>query len=44
VTRRKNVWLAGIASALALIIVAGFIAASILARRFEPMVREQAIR
>ena len=43
-TRRKKNWLAGIAAALALIIVAAFIAASILARRFEPMVREQAIR
>src|SRR5712691_4600489 len=37
-------WLAGIATGLALIIVAAFIAASILARRFEPMVLEQAIR
>jgi hypothetical protein len=44
VTRRKKMWLAGIAASLALVIVAAFIAASILARRFEPMVREQAIR
>jgi hypothetical protein len=44
VTRRKRIWLTGIAFSIALVIVAVFIAASILAKRFEPMVREQAIR
>src|ERR1700694_303492 len=37
-------WLAGIATGLALVIVAGFIAASILSPRFQAMGREQAIR
>ncbi len=40
---RKRKWLIGIAVATMLGIVALFVAASILARRFEPYVREQAI-
>ena len=43
-TRRKKRWLAVVATLLALAIAAAFIAASILAKRFEPMIREQAIR
>jgi len=43
VTRRKKTWLTGFAAAVALLIVGAFIAASILAKRFEPMVRDQAI-
>ena len=41
--RRKH-WLIGTAIALGIVIAAGFVAASMLARRFEPMIREQAIR
>jgi len=40
---RKRKWLIGIAVATMLGIVALFVAASILARRFEPYIREQAI-
>lgn len=43
-TRRKKYWIFGIAASLAVIIICAYIAASILARPFEPMVREQAIR
>src|SRR5262249_93059 len=41
---RKRNWLIATAIALALVIVGAFIAASMIAHRFEPMVREQAIR
>ena len=43
-TRRKKRWLIAIAAVLGLIAGAIFIAASILAKRFEPMLREQAIQ
>lgn len=41
--RRKH-WLLGIGAAVLIAIVAVFVAAIIMARRFEPMVREQAMR
>src|SRR5512147_3169347 len=40
---RKKRWLIGIAAAVMLGILALVVAASVLARRFEPYVREQAI-
>jgi hypothetical protein len=44
VTSRKKYWLAGIATLLVLGTIAVFVAASVMAKRFEPMIREQAIR
>jgi len=44
VTSRKKYWLAGIATFLVLGTIAVFVAASVMAKRFEPMIREQAIR
>jgi hypothetical protein len=44
VTARKRYWLAGIATLLVLATVGVFVAASIVAKRFEPMIRDQAIR
>jgi AsmA-like C-terminal region len=41
---RKKRWIYGISGVVALAIVALFIAASVLSRRFEPFIREQAIR
>ena len=43
-TARKKYWLAGIAAFLVLVVVGVFIAASMIARRFEPMIRQQAVR
>jgi hypothetical protein len=43
VTKPAKYWLTGLA-AIGLAILAAFIAAAILARRFEPMLREQAVR
>jgi hypothetical protein len=44
VTTRKKYWLAGIATFFVLAIVGAFVAASTISKRFEPMIREQAIR
>ena len=43
-TARKKYWLTGIASFLILVVAGAYIVASILGRRFEPMIRDQAIR
>ena len=43
-TTRKKCWMAGIAAFLILVTVGAFVAASIIAKRFEPMIRDQAIR
>ena len=43
-TTRKKYWLAGLAAALLLLTAGAFIAASIIAKRFQPMIRDQAIR
>ncbi|HTP85351.1 MAG TPA: hypothetical protein VMJ34_00310, partial [Bryobacteraceae bacterium] len=45
-TRRRKWWTLGITLGVVLVagLVTAFISASILARRFEPMAREQAIR
>jgi AsmA-like protein len=43
VTTRKRYWLAGIAVFVTAALVTAIIAASILSKRFEPMLREQAI-
>ena len=40
---RKKKWLLGIGLSLVLGVVALFVAAAVLARRFEPYIREQAI-
>jgi hypothetical protein len=44
VTARKKYWLAGIAAFVVIATVGVFVAASIMAKRFEPMIRDQAIR
>jgi hypothetical protein len=44
VTTRKKYWLAGIGVLVGLAVVGAFVAASIMAKRFEPMIREQAVR
>jgi hypothetical protein len=44
VTAPKKYWLAGIGVLVGLAIVAAFVAASRMAKRFEPMIREQATR
>src|SRR5207244_420894 len=41
---RKRWWLVGIGAVLLIFVVAVYIGASVMARRFEPMVREQAIQ
>ncbi|MGA2181887.1 MAG: AsmA-like C-terminal region-containing protein [Bryobacteraceae bacterium] len=43
-TRRRKRWLIGIALFALAAVVALFVAAAILAKRFEPMVRDQAVR
>jgi hypothetical protein len=43
-SRRKKYWLIGSAAVLAIFIAGIFIAASILAKRFQPLIREQAVR
>ncbi len=43
-TARKKYWLAGIAVFAGLAVTGAFIAASMIAKRFDPMIREQAIR
>ena len=43
-TTRKKYWLAGIAALLGVATVGAFIAASMIAKRFEPMIRDQAMR
>jgi hypothetical protein len=43
-TRRKKGWLIGIAAALLIFGVAVWIAVSVISKRFEPLIREQAIR
>src|SRR5664279_1870998 len=43
-TVRKKRWLIGIGTFLLVLIIAGYIAGRILIKRFEPMVREQAIQ
>ena len=43
-TRRKKYWLAGIAALLGLAALGVYVAASRIAKRFEPMIREQAVR
>jgi hypothetical protein len=43
-TARKKFWLAGIGLLAGLAIVGVFVAASMMVKRFEPMIREQAIR
>jgi hypothetical protein len=44
VAARKKYWLAGIGVVVGLAVVGAFLAASRMAKRFEPMIREQAIR
>ncbi len=43
-SKRKKRWLIGIAAVLVVFLAGIFIAASIIARRFEPMIREQAMQ
>ena len=43
-SKRKKLWLGGIAAAVLLLIAGAYIAASIIAKRFEPTLRAQAIQ